>query len=60
MPHGLDVSRLGVIFEELRDNTEKLNDWENARLEEWWEHFENGGKFSDRQLEIIEKMYLKV
>lgn len=36
---------------------DKLNDWEKARVEEW-EILSDRGKFlSDRQMEILEKIY---
>jgi hypothetical protein len=60
MPHSLDVSKLGEIFQKLRDNMERLNSWECDRLDEWEPIWERGGKLSDNQLGCIEKMYLKV
>lgn len=60
MPHGLDVSRLEEVFDALALNSEKLSDWEKDRLPEWFDYWTNGGTLSDKQLEILERMYLKV
>jgi hypothetical protein len=60
MAHTLDVSKLEQIFDELWDNAHKLDTWEADRLEEWYPMWQNGYKFSDAQLEKIEKMYQKV
>ncbi len=63
MSHSLDVSKLGEIFEGLKDNTHKLDSWQCDRLEEWSEKYERSkGKWipSERQLEVIEAMWVKV
>lgn len=60
MSHTLDTNRLPEIFEKLRENTHKLNSWECDRLEEWEPLYERTGKLSEKQLECIEKMYVKV
>ena len=63
MSHTLDLTRLPEIFQGLEDNVEKLNSWEQDRLEEWKAKYEaSKGKWtpSERQLEIIEQMWNKV
>lgn len=63
MAHTIDVSRLGEIFEALKENSHRLDAWQLDRLEEWSEKYERSkGKWipSDAQLEKIEEMYLKV
>jgi len=58
--HSLDVSRLGDVFEELEENAHKLTPWECDRLEEWKNLWERDVPLSERQLETLEQMYLKV
>ena len=61
MPHSLDINRLGEIFDALEaDDGQHLTAWEMERLPEWKELWDSGRALSDRQLEILEKMYLKV
>ena len=60
MSHSLDTNRLKEVFEALRDNTERLNEWENERLEEWYDRWTNDLPLSDRQLECLERMYLRI
>jgi hypothetical protein len=57
--HTLDV-KLWKVFEDLLDNTDKLNTWECDRLDEWHAAWKAGRTLSDRQLETLEGMYLKV
>jgi hypothetical protein len=62
MAHTLDISKLPQIFEELKENTHKLNSWECDRLEEWETIYVRKGVdgLSEKQLECLEKMYVKV
>jgi len=60
MSHTLDVSKLSYVFEQLRDNVDRLNSWECDRLEEWEAEWNRKGTLSDAKLECLEKMYLKV
>jgi hypothetical protein len=59
MSHSLDESKLQQVFDGLRENSHKLTAWELDRLEEWEEKWTRGGKLSERQLEILEEMWLK-
>ena len=34
-----------------------LNEWEQARVEEWEEYSDKGNMLSNRQMEILEKIY---
>lgn len=36
---------------------DKLNDWERERVEEWEMQSDKGKWLSDRQMEILEKIY---
>lgn len=60
MAHTLDVNKLDVVFQKLRENPERLNSWELDRLEEWEPLWERTGQLSEKQLECLEKMYIKV
>lgn len=60
MTHTLDVNKLEQVFEALKENVHKLNSWEVDRLEEWEPIWQRMGKLSEKQLECLEKMYLKV
>jgi hypothetical protein len=61
MPHSLDVKRLAEVFDALvADDGQHLTAWELERLPEWKNLWESGRRLSDKQLECLEKMYLKV
>jgi hypothetical protein len=60
MSHGLDVTRLDEIFESLEENSHKLTAWENDRVPEWKALHEAGKTLSEKQLECLERMYVKV
>ena len=61
MPHTLDLRRLAEVFEAVEaDDGAHLTTWECDRLVEWKALWERGRTLSDRQLEILEQMYLKV
>lgn len=60
MAHSLDVTKLEQILDTLLDNAHKLNAWEVDRLEEWHPKWKAGGTLSEKQLECLEKMYVKV
>jgi hypothetical protein len=60
MPHTLDIKQLEKIFDELEENAHKLSSWEMDRLPEWRALWERGRELSEKQLECLEKMYLKV
>lgn len=61
MGHTLDVTKLEQVFEGLRNAVPgKLTAWEMDRLEEWEALWERGVKLSERQLEILEQMWMKV
>lgn len=60
MPHSLDIKRLGEVFESIDDSLHRLNDWEKNFVESLQEQFEERGTLSDRQLEILERIYGKV
>ena len=58
--HTLNVNKLGQIFEGLEENADKLTPWECDRLEEWKTLWERDVQLSERQLEVLEQMWLKV
>ena len=61
MAHTLDVNKLEEVFEGLNDAPAgKLTTWEMDRLEEWERKWRHGGTLSERQLEVLEQMWLKV
>lgn len=61
MAHTLDLRRLAEVFEALEaDDGQHLTAWELDRLPEWKARWEAGHALSERQLEILEQMYLKV
>ncbi len=63
MAHTLDVTKLGEIFETLKENAHKLDSWQIDRLEEWSDKYDKlKGKWvpSELQMEKIEEMWQKV
>jgi hypothetical protein len=56
----LDANRLDEVFEGLRENAHKLNSWECDRLEEWEALWERGVELYEKQLDCLERMWLKV
>lgn len=60
MSHTLDVNRLQEVFDKLKENVHRLNSWEIDRLEEWEPLWQRTSKLSEKQLECLERMYLKV
>lgn len=64
MPHTLDVSKLDQVFDAIDadiDDNEKITEWER---EEFYPsvkgQYMRKRKLSDSQLEILERIYLKV
>lgn len=60
MAHTLDVSKLEEVFEGLMDNNDKLTTWECDRLDEWFGQWKRGKELTERQLEVLEQMWLKI
>jgi len=42
------------------DFTERLTDWERSFIESIREQFDGGGSLSERQTEVLERIYCKV
>jgi hypothetical protein len=51
---------LQEVFDKLKENVHRLNSWEIDRLEEWEPLWQRTSKLSEKQLECLERMYLKV
>lgn len=61
MPHTLDVRRLVEVFDALRAGEDRLTAWERDEfLPNVYDLWTRGVSLTDRQLEILERIYLKV
>lgn len=60
MAHTLDPDRLKDVFEAISQNIEKLSKWEQDFFESVSDQFDRGKTLSEKQLEVIEKIYLKL
>ena len=58
--HTFDLRKIQEVFERLRENVERLTPWEIDRLEEWETKWKTTKSLTERQLEILEEMYLKI
>ena len=58
MPHTLDVSRLGEVFDQLETES-RLTKWEANFVASVQEQWLAGRKLSDNQLECLEKIYVR-
>ncbi len=47
-------------IKQIGDNTEKLNDWENSFVESVSDQLDRKGFISEKQEEILERIYCKV
>jgi len=59
MSHTLQVARLPEVFQSIEENWEKLTQWEQNFVESVQDQLERH-ELSERQLEVLEKIYLKV
>jgi predicted DNA binding protein len=60
MSHTLDTDKLKEVFEGLTDKFDKLTKWEQDFVESVKEQYENKGELTERQLEFLEKIWMKV
>lgn len=60
MPHTLDVKRIREVIESCESEIENLTKWEQSFVESISDQYERSGRLSDRQLEILERIYLKI
>jgi hypothetical protein len=58
--HTLDPSRIAEVLAAIADNTEKLNDWEREFFESVHGQWDAHGRLSEKQMEILERIYQKV
>jgi hypothetical protein len=60
MAHTLDTSRLKEVFDDVEANTDRLTEWERQFLESVSDQFTQRGSLSEKQLEVLERIYLKL
>ena len=60
MAHTLDLERLDEVFEAIEANDKKLTTWETEFFESVQEQWKRKGKLSEKQLEVLERIYLKI
>jgi hypothetical protein len=56
----LDKNRLDEVFEALQQNIQCLTSWEQSFVEDVYDQYERSGSLSEKQLDILEKAYLKI
>jgi uncharacterized membrane-anchored protein len=60
MPHSLDKTRLAEVITACEDSLEKLSKWEQGFVASVSDQFYRTGSLSEKQCEVLEKIYLKV
>jgi hypothetical protein len=60
MPHTLDPTRLEEVFKSIEENLDRFTQWEQRFIESTRDQFDRTGSLSDKQMEVLEKIYLKV
>lgn len=60
MAHTLDLSRIAEVLAAIADNAEKLTEWEQHFFESVHGQWDEHGRLSDKQLEVLERIYQKV
>ena len=60
MPHTLDVKRIREVLDVVEIEMDKLTSWEQLFIESVSDQYTRKGSLSDKQLEILERIYLKV
>ena len=61
MPHTLDVRRLAEIFEAIEDDDYRhMTSWECDFFDSIRDQWKAGRALSDKQLEILERIYIKI
>jgi hypothetical protein len=59
MPDTLDPDRIGEVLEACEDNADRLTSWERNFLDSVSEQWEGRHWLSERQREILEKLYVE-
>lgn len=60
MAHTLDTDKLKEVFDGITAKFEELTKWEQDFVESVKEQWEDRGELTDRQLEYLEKIWMKV
>lgn len=60
MSHTIDPKRVGEVLQSIADNTEKLTDWERNFFESVFGQWDQHHRLSGKQMEILERIYVKV
>lgn len=60
MPHTLDVKRIREVLETCESEIGSLTPWEQSFIESISDQYTNRGSLSEKQLAILERIYLKV
>lgn len=56
----IDPNRVGEVLSSIAANTERLTDWERNFFESVHGQYDTHGGLSEKQMEILERIYLKV
>ena len=59
MADTLDPSRLGEVIEACTENTDRLTDWERQFIESVSDQWDRRHSLSDKQREILERIYVE-
>lgn len=60
MAHTLDVKRIREVLDVVESETDKLSAWEQQFIESASDQYARNGSLSEKQLEVLERIYLKV
>ena len=60
MAHTLDVKRIREVLDTIESETDKLTTWEQQFIESVSDQYTRKGSLSEKQLEIVETIYMKV
>ena len=58
--HTLDLTKLQQVFDDIEANPGRLTTWEIDFFESVRDQYKNKGSLSEKQLEVLERIYLKV
>jgi hypothetical protein len=60
VPHTLDVTRIPEVLEAVKDNSDRLNDWERNFITTIADQWDRKQWLSDKQIEILEKIHVRL
>lgn len=60
MAHTLDLKRLEEVFDVVNEHRDDLSEWETNFLDSVYDQWERQVQLSEKQLEKLEQIYVKV